>query len=65
MTKRTARRRGGHCAKGSREHRNSVSHSGYRKSEEPVPTARVVVGAARLGQTRTCTTDESVMRNGL
>ena len=47
-----------------RDGRSPPSHRRYRQSETSVPIAGDVMAAARLDQTRPCTTDESVMRNG-
>jgi hypothetical protein len=47
-----------------RDRRNPLSHRRYRQLERSIPIAGDVMAAARLDQTRTCTTDESVMRNG-
>ena len=47
-----------------RDHRNPLSHRRYRQLEKSIPIAGDVMAAARLDQSRTCTTAESVMRNG-
>ena len=47
-----------------RDRRNPLSHRRYRQLEKSVPIAGDLIAAARLEQTRPCTGDESVMRNG-